>query len=84
MPDGLYERDALAWSEQQADLLRRLAAGERIDTIYAKAMKRVRSGRDRSGQPRPLPTKCPFTLHGTLGQDVDVLLKLIEDAPPND
>ncbi len=28
MPDGLYERDALAWSERQADLLRRLAAGE--------------------------------------------------------
>lgn len=31
MSDGLYERDALAWSEQQADLLRRLAAGERVD-----------------------------------------------------
>ncbi len=31
MPDSLYERDALAWSEQQADLLRRLAAGERVN-----------------------------------------------------
>ena len=31
MPDGLYEHDALAWAEQQADLLRRLAAGERIN-----------------------------------------------------
>ena len=31
MPDGLYERDALAWSERQADLLRRLAAGERLN-----------------------------------------------------
>lgn len=30
MPDGLYERDALAWSEQQAGLLRRLAHGERV------------------------------------------------------
>ncbi len=30
MPDDLYE-DALAWSEQQADLLRRLAAGERVN-----------------------------------------------------
>lgn len=29
MPDGLYERDALAWAEHQAALLRRLAAGER-------------------------------------------------------
>ncbi|MDQ2804380.1 MAG: DUF29 domain-containing protein [Pseudomonadota bacterium] len=31
MPDGLYEHDALAWAEQQADLLRRLAAGERLN-----------------------------------------------------
>ena len=28
MPDGLYERDILAWSEEQARLLGRLAAGE--------------------------------------------------------
>ena len=28
MPDGLYERGALAWAEHQAGLLRRLAAGE--------------------------------------------------------
>ncbi len=32
VPDGLYERDALAWAEQQAGLLRRLAAGERLNT----------------------------------------------------
>lgn len=31
MPDGLYERDALAWAEQQAELLRRLAGGERVN-----------------------------------------------------
>ena len=31
MPDGLYEHDALAWSERQAALLRRLAAGERLN-----------------------------------------------------
>ncbi len=31
MPDGLYEHDALAWAEQQAGLLRRLAAGERLN-----------------------------------------------------
>ena len=31
MPDGLYERDALTWAETQADLLRRLAAGERVN-----------------------------------------------------
>ena len=28
MPDGLYERDILAWSEEQARLLQRLADGE--------------------------------------------------------
>ena len=31
MPDGLYGSDTLAWAEQQADLLRRLAAGERVN-----------------------------------------------------
>jgi hypothetical protein len=31
MADGLYERDALSWAEQQAMLLRRLAAGERLN-----------------------------------------------------
>jgi Domain of unknown function DUF29 len=31
MPDDLYERDVLLWAERQADLLRRLAAGERVN-----------------------------------------------------
>lgn len=31
VPDDLYDRDVLIWSEQQADLLRRLAAGERVN-----------------------------------------------------
>ena len=31
MPAGLYETDALAWAETQATLLRRLAAGERVN-----------------------------------------------------
>ena len=31
MPDGQYDRDPLAWAEQQAILLRRLAAGERVN-----------------------------------------------------
>ena len=31
MPDGLYEHDALAWADRQAALLRRLAAGERLN-----------------------------------------------------
>ena len=33
MPDDLYERDALAWSEHQASLLRRVARGERVNEV---------------------------------------------------
>jgi hypothetical protein len=33
MPDDLYERDFLAWSEQQAALLRRVAQGERVNGV---------------------------------------------------
>ena len=33
MPDGLYDRDILAWSEHQAELLRRLARGERVNDV---------------------------------------------------
>jgi len=31
MPDSLYEQDMLAWTEQQADMLRRFVAGERVN-----------------------------------------------------
>jgi len=33
MTDGLYERDVLAWSQHQADLLRRLGRGERVNDV---------------------------------------------------
>ncbi len=33
MPDTLYEHDVLAWSEHQADLLRRLGRGERVNDV---------------------------------------------------
>ena len=33
MPDDLYERDILAWSERQAELLRRVANGERVNDV---------------------------------------------------
>ncbi len=33
MPDDLYSRDILTWSEHQADLLRRLARGEQVDSV---------------------------------------------------
>ena len=33
MRDSLYDRDVLAWSEHQADLLRRLGRGERVNDV---------------------------------------------------
>ena len=33
MPDDLYDRDILAWSERQAELLRRLSRGERVNEL---------------------------------------------------
>jgi Domain of unknown function DUF29 len=33
MPDDLYDRDILAWSEHQVTLLRRAAGGERVNDI---------------------------------------------------
>ena len=33
MSDALYEQDVLAWSEQQAERLRRVARGERVNDI---------------------------------------------------
>jgi hypothetical protein len=33
MPDDLYDRDILAWSQYQADLLRRVARGERVNDV---------------------------------------------------
>ena len=33
MPDGLYDRDILAWSEHQADLLRQLGRGEKVNDV---------------------------------------------------
>jgi hypothetical protein len=33
MPDDLYHRDIVAWSQAQADRLRRLAAGERVNDL---------------------------------------------------
>jgi hypothetical protein len=33
MPNDLYDRDILIWAEQQADLLRRLERGERVNGV---------------------------------------------------
>jgi hypothetical protein len=33
MPDDLYEPDMLAWSDHQADLLRQVARGQRVNGV---------------------------------------------------
>jgi hypothetical protein len=33
MPDDLYDRDILAWPQHQAELLRRVARGERVNGV---------------------------------------------------
>jgi hypothetical protein len=33
MPDSLYEHDILTWSERQAELLRRVANGDRVNDV---------------------------------------------------
>ena len=33
MPDDRYHRDILAWSDQQSERLRRVAAGERVNDV---------------------------------------------------
>ncbi len=45
MPDGLYEQDILIWSERQADLLRRLASGERLNETldWANVIEEIES-----------------------------------------
>ena len=41
--DDLYQRDALAWAERQAGLLRRVAAGERLEAMdWANVIEEVR------------------------------------------
>ncbi|WP_431270932.1 DUF29 family protein [Dankookia sp. P2] len=44
MPDDLYHRDILAWSIAQAERLRRVAAGERVnDPGWANLLEEVES-----------------------------------------
>ena len=73
MPDGLYEVDALAWSERQAGLLRRLAAGAGRPWTMRPTGSRHRCG---SGWCRG----CPFTIEALLAGDVDALLAMVGAA----
>jgi hypothetical protein len=44
MPDDLYHRDILAWSEQQSTRLRRVAAGERVNDVdWANVIEEIES-----------------------------------------
>ena len=97
MPDGLYERDVLAWSERQSALLRRLAAGERLNKtidwpniieemedlaeMYSDALGQPSQSRDESGPPQPLPSNCPLTPDNLLDPCPDVLALVAKLAP---
>ncbi len=68
MPDDLYDRDVLAWSEHQADLLRRLARGERVDDldwehvveeIERRGAVRTARGSDRSAPDAGASSEAP-------------------------
>ncbi len=44
MPDDLYHRDIVAWSQAQADRLRRMAAGEKVNDLdWANLIEEVES-----------------------------------------
>ncbi|WP_165943391.1 DUF29 domain-containing protein [Roseicella aquatilis] len=44
MPDDLYDRDILAWSIAQAERLRRVAAGERVNDVdWANVIEEIES-----------------------------------------
>lgn len=44
MPDGLYDTDLLAWSREQAERLRRVAAGERVNDVdWANVIEEIES-----------------------------------------
>ncbi|WP_158287604.1 DUF29 domain-containing protein [Falsiroseomonas bella] len=47
MPDDLYDRDFVAWAQAQADRLRRVAAGERVNDLdWANVIEEIEtSGR---------------------------------------
>ena len=44
MPDGLYDTDLLAWSREQAERLRCVAAGERVNDVdWANVIEEIES-----------------------------------------
>ena len=56
MSDGadLYEHDILLWSEQQAELLRRLARGERVNGVdWAHVVEEIDAWATQSFTPSP-------------------------------
>jgi hypothetical protein len=60
----LYDTDILVWSEQQAALLRRAAAGERVNDvagIYRDALEALPATLD-GLPPQPVPQECPVSL----------------------
>ena len=66
------------------DAARRLTPSMRhrigLDDIYGRALRRARATSAVSGEPRPMPEACPFTVDGLLSGDVEALLAKLQAA----
>jgi len=74
MPQDLYDQDALAWSQQQAELLRRTACGERVNGLDWEHVVEEIEDVGLSELHRP----C--TLDGLLREDWTVLQRQLEES----
>ena len=52
-----------------------------LDALYAKALGLAREATDATGEPRPLPEACPFTLDELLAASVAELAARLDGAP---
>jgi hypothetical protein len=81
MPDDLYHRDVLLWSEQQANLLRQLARGERVNNVdwdrVVEEIEDVGISELRSVESFFTQMACPFTLDQLLNEEPEVLEALL-------
>jgi hypothetical protein len=84
MPNGLYERDLLAWSLHQADLLRPLRRDERVNDVdwanVAEEIEDASLSKLHSVESVQVPLENPFILDHLLEHELNTLLKRL---PPS-
>ncbi len=80
MQEAPYDQDILAWSNQQAELLRRLAKGEvDLDRLFAAAVRQVAAS-DLGETERSIPPACPWTLDPLLRDEITALIDQVGPA----